>query len=50
MAIFAHYNNLGNPDVLKVLHFFWREAHDELFFSAGIIATNDKLHPFFYPV
>lgn len=40
MAILAHHNCLWNPDMLKVWHFYWREAHDEFYTTAGINATK----------
>ena len=26
--LLSHFNSLWNPEVLKVFHYFWREAHD----------------------
>ena len=49
LQLFAHFNCLYDPQILKVFHFFWREAHDELYFSTGIDLTNQKLRPFLYP-
>lgn len=49
LQLLGHFNCLYDQSTLKLFHFFWREAHDELYFSTGISATNEKLAPYFYP-
>jgi hypothetical protein len=50
LELLAYYRCLYDQTLLNLFHFYWREAHDELYFSIGITAIGDKLIPFLYPM
>ena len=49
IEVLSFYNCLWDPTTLKVVHYFWREAHDEFYFTSLTTTTNEKLNSYFYP-
>lgn len=49
IQLLSYYNILSEPNYLKLYNFYWRESHDQVFYSTAIDSTTQKISPYYYP-
>ena len=49
LQLLGHFDLMSEEAFTKIFNFFWRESHDEVSYTAAIVATNEKISPYYYP-